>query len=299
MCVCPERIAEYCISFYVWRSVKTGMFSKSLLLSLSAGWCDKTPMSVVNSNWLRQCFVVVGSMSCASSRDARIPNWRDSLSCAPISHDIAILSLRYPYSAGPWCTIKTYHKKCTIKTYSFDLFSEVPCGTTPASSCCPHNPHQIWWRVRFEDLWKEVKRVRFDGAFSLKTLTSLNKEVRPFCLSDNSIWSFPSVSYLSDYSIWRSWRLFCPCDHSIWSIWAHCPRFLLSLRKNGQEESGLLNLRRLRSSRFLWYVLMVHQGPANISHETFSGRLATQLPKMLGKSKRGLSKRGLSPKGAN
>ena len=40
-------------------------------------------------------------------------------------------------------------------------------------------------------------------AYTLKTLTSLNKEVRPFFLSDNSIWSFPSVSSLSDYSIWR------------------------------------------------------------------------------------------------
>ena len=35
-------------------------------------------------------------------------------------------------------------------------------------------------------------------------VTSLNKEVRPFFLSDNSIWSLPSVSSLSDYSIWRS-----------------------------------------------------------------------------------------------
>ena len=39
---------------------------------------------------------------------------------------------------------------------------------------------------------------------SLKALTSLNKEVRPFFLGDKSIWSFPSVSSLSDYSIWRS-----------------------------------------------------------------------------------------------
>ena len=84
---------------------------------------------------------------------------------------------------------------------------------------------------------------------TLKTLTSLNKEVRAFFLSDNSIWSLPSVSSLSDYSIWRSWRLFYPCDHSTWSIWVDCPQMLLSLRKNGQEESGLLNLRRLRSSR--------------------------------------------------
>ena len=31
------------------------------------------------------------------------------------------------------------------------------------------------------------------GLVPLKTLTSLNKEVRPFFLSDNSIWSLPSV----------------------------------------------------------------------------------------------------------
>ena len=44
----------------------------------------------------------------------------------------------------------------------------------------------------------------FSDMQTLKTLTSLNKEVRPFFLSDNSIWSFPSVSSLSDYSIWKS-----------------------------------------------------------------------------------------------
>ena len=44
----------------------------------------------------------------------------------------------------------------------------------------------------------------FSGFSDLETLTSLNKEVRPFLLSDNSMWSFPSVSSLSDYSIWRS-----------------------------------------------------------------------------------------------
>ena len=38
----------------------------------------------------------------------------------------------------------------------------------------------------------------------LKTLTSLNKEVRRFFLGDNSIWSYPSVSSLSDYSTSRS-----------------------------------------------------------------------------------------------
>ena len=39
---------------------------------------------------------------------------------------------------------------------------------------------------------------------TLKTLTSLNKEVRPFFLGDNSIWRLPSPSSLNDYSSWRS-----------------------------------------------------------------------------------------------
>ena len=36
------------------------------------------------------------------------------------------------------------------------------------------------------------------GPFALKTLTSLNKESRPFFLDDNSIQSVPSVSSLGD-----------------------------------------------------------------------------------------------------
>ena len=44
----------------------------------------------------------------------------------------------------------------------------------------------------------------WEGSTSLKTLTSLNKGVRPFFPGDNSIWSFPSSSSLSHYSIWRS-----------------------------------------------------------------------------------------------
>ena len=42
---------------------------------------------------------------------------------------------------------------------------------------------------------------------SLQSLTSLNKESRPFLLGDHSIWSFPPISSLSSCSIWRSWRL--------------------------------------------------------------------------------------------
>ena len=36
-----------------------------------------------------------------------------------------------------------------------------------------------------------------ESPVTLKTLTPLNKEVRPFFLGDASIWSFPSVSSLT------------------------------------------------------------------------------------------------------
>ena len=50
----------------------------------------------------------------------------------------------------------------------------------------------------------KTRETQNDKSTRLKTLTSLNKEVGPFFLSDNSIWGLPSVSSLSDYSIWRS-----------------------------------------------------------------------------------------------
>ena len=56
---------------------------------------------------------------------------------------------------------------------------------------------------------------------SLKTLTSLNKEVRPFFLGDNSIWSFPSVCNLS-----LAIKAFGAFQFSV-------PKILLSLRKYG------------------------------------------------------------------
>ena len=50
--------------------------------------------------------------------------------------------------------------------------------------------------------WVQIRPLKRDRRKStLKTLTSLNKEVRPFFLGDSSIWSFASVSSLSDYSI--------------------------------------------------------------------------------------------------
>ena len=51
---------------------------------------------------------------------------------------------------------------------------------------------------------KDKNRKTVQIVKTLKTLTSLNKEVRLFFLGDHSIWSLPSVSSLSDYSIWRS-----------------------------------------------------------------------------------------------
>ena len=41
----------------------------------------------------------------------------------------------------------------------------------------------------------EVFCSTFSETSTLQTLTSLNKEVRPFFLGDNSIWRFPSVSF--------------------------------------------------------------------------------------------------------
>ena len=85
--------------------------------------------------------------------------------------------------------------------------------------------------IRICVLWAGLRvamwMARVGGQICLKTVTTLNKEVSPFFVSDSSIRSFPSFSSLSDYSIWRSWRLFWPCGHSIWSIWVHCPQILL------------------------------------------------------------------------
>ena len=81
-----------------------------------------------------------------------------------------------------------------------------------------HNPRHLdeagSWSTSstWDKKTRTVSRSRINpGRLSLKVLENpnlLNKEVRPFFLSDNSIWSLPSVSSLSDYSIWRSWGLF-------------------------------------------------------------------------------------------
>ena len=169
---------------------------------------------------------------------------------------------------------------------------------------------------------------------SLKTLTSLDKEVRPFLLSDNSIWTIPFVSSRGDYSIWRSWSYsslaiiafgafafivpkyylvdvldifyFCCSGEGkgksevgvrrkfYWKSQEggglpeerggggagrlsagnlgfffffrgrNAPQILLSLRKTGIKEPRLLNLRRLRSWRFMAHTHPPHGGFAMI-----------------------------------
>ena len=65
--------------------------------------------------------------------------------------------------------------------------------------------HHALLGSRVLPLWSSFSLLRCDPPCRyLETLTSLNREVSPFFLGDISIWSFPSVSSLSDYSIWRS-----------------------------------------------------------------------------------------------
>ena len=77
---------------------------------------------------------------------------------------------------------------------------------------CPERPLGEY------DPFRRAPYLRVEVATTLKTLTSINRESRPFFLGNNSIWSFASVSSLSDYSISRSRSLLQPCDHSIWSM---------------------------------------------------------------------------------
>ena len=66
---------------------------------------------------------------------------------------------------------------------------------------------------------------------SLKTLTSLNKEVRPFFLGDNSIWSFPSCSSLAITAFGGAEGYFNLAIIALRAILVHGPQILLSLWK--------------------------------------------------------------------
>ena len=75
---------------------------------------------------------------------------------------------------------------------------------------------------------------------SLKTLTSLFKEVRPFFLSDDSIWSLPSVSSLSDYSIWSSGGVSTLAIIAFGAFEFIVPKYYCRLGKMEFKESSLL-----------------------------------------------------------
>ena len=75
---------------------------------------------------------------------------------------------------------------------------------------------------------------------SLKTRTSLNKEVRPFFLSDNSIWSFPlflplAITAFGGPEGYSSLAIiaFRACQFIV-------PNYYYRLGKMEYEESGLL-----------------------------------------------------------
>ena len=100
--------------------------------------------------------------------------------------------------------------------YVFPFLLATAAPSTPSQRVFPPHPLKLvgeFFLVIFSGKSRKQFGGNFQGIFqsilgTLKTLTSLNKEVKPFFLGENSIWSYPSVSSLSDYSIWRSCRLF-------------------------------------------------------------------------------------------
>ena len=87
--------------------------------------------------------------------------------------------------------------------------------------------------------------------FCLKAPTSLNKESRPFFLSNSSIWWFLSVSSpkrLQHLEVLKA--IFSLAIMAFRAFRFIVPKYYYRLGKSGPEYSRLLNLRRLRSSRF-------------------------------------------------
>ena len=75
---------------------------------------------------------------------------------------------------------------------------------------------------------------------SLKTLTSLNKEVRPFFLSDNSIWSLPSVFPLAITALGGPEGFFSLAIIVFGAFGFILPKYYYRLGKMDIEESRLL-----------------------------------------------------------
>ena len=82
---------------------------------------------------------------------------------------------------------------------------------------------------------------------TLKALTSLNQEVRPFFLSDNSIWSLPSFLPLAITAFGDPEGYFNLAIIAFGAFQFIVSRYYYCLGKMEFKESRLHNLRRLRS----------------------------------------------------
>ena len=74
----------------------------------------------------------------------------------------------------------------------------------------------------------------------MKTLTSLNKEVRLFFLSDNSIWSFPSVLPLAIAAFGGAEGYFSLAIIAFGAFGFIVPKYYYRLGKMEFKESSLL-----------------------------------------------------------
>ena len=82
-----------------------------------------------------------------------------------------------------------------LRTLLRTFFTVKPTGKGPPSQNPSENPFPRTFPEPF------LERLVLPYALHLEnSVISLNKEVRPFFLGDYSIWSFPSLSSLSDYS---------------------------------------------------------------------------------------------------
>ena len=104
---------------------------------------------------------------------------------------------------------------------------------------------------------------------SLKTLTSLNKEVWLFFLGDNSIWRFPLLLPLAITAFGGANGYFCLAIRAFGAFGFICPKYLYRLGKNGKRSLDSLTLRLLNALNSEDRGLKVRFSLAMIVFETF------------------------------
>ena len=87
---------------------------------------------------------------------------------------------------------------------------------------------------------------------TLKILTFFNKESRPLSQAIIAFGVFPQFLPLASTAIESPEGYSCLAIITFEAFEFIVPKILVSLKRNGQEESRLLNLRKLRSSRNFW-----------------------------------------------